>query len=96
VALNLGRLTGDYPLTMLVLALKGTAMTAIRIIALSVVAAFAIALVTGPAGSAATAACGGAIAKIMDPGLRASFEKFEAQQSPTATKLCASYRNAGI
>jgi hypothetical protein len=71
-------------------------MTAIRIVALSAVAAFGIALVTGPAGSAATPACGGAIAKIMDPGLRASFEKFEAQQSQTAAKVCASYRNAGI
>ena len=59
-------------------------------------AAFAIALVTGPAGSAATPACGGAIAKIMDPGLRASFEKFEAQQSQTASKVCASFHNAGI
>src|SRR5215813_11978041 len=45
-----------------VLALKGTAMTAIRIVALSAFAALAIALVTGPAGSAATPACGGGIA----------------------------------
>ena len=39
--------------------------------------------------------CGGAIVKIMDPGLRASFEKFEATQSSTASKICASFRNAG-
>ena len=71
-------------------------MTAIRIIALSAVAAFTIALVTGPASPSATPACGGAIAKIMDPGLRASFEKFEAQQSQTAAQVCATYRNAGI
>jgi hypothetical protein len=71
-------------------------MTTLRIVALSAIAAFAIALVAGPAGSDATPACGGAIAKIMDPGLRASFEKFEAQQSQTAAKICASYRNAGI
>lgn len=71
-------------------------MTALRIVALSAFAALTIALVTGPAGSAATPACGGAIAKIMDPGLRASFEKFEAQQSTTATKICASFRNAGL
>ena len=71
-------------------------MTALRIVALSAFAALVIALVTGPAGSAATPACGGGIAKIMDPGLRASFEKFEAQQSPTAAKICASYRNASI
>ena len=67
----------------------------IRIVALSAFAALAIALVTGAAGSAATPVCGGAVAKIMDPGLRASFQKFEAQQSSTATKICA-YRNAGI
>ena len=70
-------------------------MTALRAIAFSAVAALIIASVTGPAGSAAAPACGGAIVKIMDPGLRASFEKFEATQSATAAKICASYRNAG-
>ncbi len=64
-------------------------------IALAAVAAFAMAYVTGPADSAATPACGGAIAKIMDPGLRASFEAFEAQQSAAASKVCATFRNAG-
>ena len=64
-------------------------------IALAAVAAFAIAYVTGPADSASTPACGGAIAKIMDPGLRASFEAFEAQQSATASKVCAMSRDAG-
>jgi hypothetical protein len=71
-------------------------MTLTRAIALAAFAAFVIASVTAPAGSSATAACGGAIAKIMDPGLRASFETFEAQQSDAATKICASYRNAGL
>jgi hypothetical protein len=33
--------------------------------------------------------------QIRDPGLRASFEKFEAQQSGTAAKICATFRNAG-
>ena len=70
-------------------------MTAFRIITLSAFAALAIAVVTGPAGSSATQACGGAIVKIMDPGLRASFEKFEATQSATASKICATFRNAG-
>ena len=70
-------------------------MTALRAIAFSAVAALIIASVAGPAGSAAAPACGGAIVKIMDPGLRASFEKFEATQSATAAKICASYRNAG-
>ena len=71
-------------------------MNTLRIIALSAFAALIIASVTGPAGSSATQACGGAIVKILDPGLRASFEKFEATQSATAAKICASYRNAGI
>jgi len=70
-------------------------MTAFRIIALSSVAAFVIAFVTAPAGSSASPRCGGAIVKIMDPGLRASFEKFEATQSATAARICASFRNAG-
>jgi hypothetical protein len=70
-------------------------MTAFRIIALSSFAAFIIAFVTAPAGSSATPTCGGAIVKIMDPGLRASFEKFEATQSPTAAKICATFSNAG-
>jgi hypothetical protein len=71
-------------------------MTAFRIITLSAFAALIVAAVTGPAGSSATQACGGAIVKILDPGLRASFEKFEATQSATAAKICASYRNADI
>ena len=70
-------------------------MTALRIIALSAFAALVIAGVTGPAGSSATASCG-AIVQIKDPGLRASFAKFEAQQSAAASKVCASYRNAGL
>jgi hypothetical protein len=70
-------------------------MNAFRIIALSSFAAFIIAFVTAPAGSSASPQCGGAIVKIMDPGLRASFEKFEATQSATAAKICASFRNAG-
>ena len=70
-------------------------MTAARAIALSAVAAFLIAFVTAPAGSSASPTCG-PIAQIKDPGLRASFAKFEAQQSATAGKVCAAYRNAGL
>ena len=69
-------------------------MTLFRIIAFSAFAALFIAGVTGPAGSSASASCG-QIVQIKDPGLRASFAKFEAQQSATASKICASYRNAG-
>lgn len=70
-------------------------MTVFRAIALAAFAAVVIASVTGPAGSSVTSACGSAVAHIKDPGLRASFAKFEAQQSTTATKACAAYRNAG-
>jgi hypothetical protein len=70
-------------------------MTAFRIIAVSAFAAFIFAFVTAPAGSSASPACG-PISKILDPGLRASFAKFEAQQSSAASKICATYRNAGL
>ena len=70
-------------------------MTTTRAVALAAVAAFVIALVTAPAGSSASPTCG-PIAQIKDPGLRASFAKFEAQQSAAASKACAFYRNAGI
>jgi hypothetical protein len=70
-------------------------MTATRLIALSAFAALVIAVVTSPAGSSASPACGGALVHIKDPGLRASFEKFEAQQSNAAAKVCATFRNAG-
>ena len=70
-------------------------MTLTRAIALAAFAALIIAGVSGPAGSSATASCG-AIVQIKDPRLRASFAKFEAQQSAAAPKACASYRNAGL
>jgi hypothetical protein len=70
-------------------------MTLFRAIAFAAFAALLIAGVTGPAGSSATASCG-PIVEIKDPGLRASFAKFEAQQSVAASKICASYRNAGL
>jgi len=70
-------------------------MTLTRAIALAAFAALVIVGVTGPAGSSATAACG-PIVQIKDSGLRASFARFEAQQSAAASKICASYRNAGL
>jgi len=70
-------------------------MTTFRAIALSAIAAFLIAFVTAPAGSSASPTCG-PITQIKDPGLRASFAKFEAQQSAAASKACAFYRNAGL
>jgi hypothetical protein len=77
--------------------LKGTDMTTFRTISLVAFAAIVIAGVTGPAGSSATGtgACG-PVHEIRDPGLRASFAKFDTTQSPTATKVCALYRNADL
>jgi hypothetical protein len=69
-------------------------MTTFRAIALAAFAAFAIAAVTGPAGSASWPSCG-SMMQIKDPGIRASFGKFEAQQSVTASKVCIAYSNAG-
>src|SRR6187397_1714245 len=89
------RRAARLPINHVVTALKGTAMTVFRAIAFAGFAALVIAAVTGPAGSSATASCGGAIMQIRDPGLRASFEKFEAQQSGTAAKICATFLNAG-
>jgi hypothetical protein len=59
--------------------------------------AIVVAGVTAPAGSSVTGTgnCGPAI-EIRDPGLRASFAKFDTNQSPSATKVCALYRNADL
>lgn len=52
-----------------------------------------LATAPAPAGSGADvgALCGMTI-QIHDPGLRASFERFDRAQSTTAAKLCALYR----
>ena len=70
-------------------------MTLTRAIAFAAFAAFVIAAATAPAGSSATASCGATV-QIRDPGLRASFAAFEAQQSAAASKICAAWRNAGL
>jgi hypothetical protein len=46
-----------------------------------------------PAESGGNRGCGPAISLTKDPGLRASFEKFERSQSAAAAKICALYRN---
>ena len=55
---------------------------------------FTLAAVPAPAGSAPDAAgtCGMTI-HIQDPGIRASFERFDRTQSAAAAKVCAYYRN---
>lgn len=71
-------------------------MTALRTLSLSAVALFALAMVA-PAGSSVTGngACGPAL-DIRDPGLRASFVQFDANQSSAAARVCAFYRNADL
>lgn len=65
-----------------------TGLTALGILAAITVFAFA----TAPAGSTATTACG-PVVQILDPGVRASFERFERTQSESAAKICSFYRN---
>ncbi len=48
---------------------------------------------TGRAGATASG-CGPAISSFKDPGLQASFERFERSQSAAAAKACAIYRNS--
>jgi hypothetical protein len=38
--------------------------------------------------------CGPAMTSITDPAMRATFDRFERNQSATATKICAVYRNS--
>ena len=72
-------------------------MTAFRTITLTAFAALIAAGLTVPAGSSVTGtgSCGPAL-EIRDPGLRASFAKFDTTQSPGAAKVCAFYRNADL
>ena len=51
----------------------------------------ALAAAPAPAGSK-TAGCGIAVASS-DPELRASFERFDRLQSPTAARICALFLN---
>jgi hypothetical protein len=71
-------------------------MTTFRTIAFVAFAAIVIAGVTGPAGSSVTSGTCGPSIEIRDPGLRASFARFDAMQSFSASKVCALYRNADL
>jgi hypothetical protein len=71
----------------------GHPMTKFGFLALALVAVGVLASAIEPAGSSVSSNCGPQV-QIQDPGLRASFAKFEAAQSGTATKVCALYRNA--
>ena len=65
-------------------------MKILHILALALIP-LALAAIPAPAGSDARG-CG--LPAIQDPGIRASFERFERGQSPSAAKLCAAYMNA--
>jgi len=66
----------------------------IRLTGLAVLIAIA-GFAAAPAGSSAYSACG-PIVHIQDPGLRASFERFERTQSATAAKVCSLYHNTVV
>jgi hypothetical protein len=68
-------------------------MTKLGFLALALAAIGILATAIGPAGSTVSGSCGPQV-QILDPGLRASFAKFEAGQSGTAAKICALYRDA--
>ncbi|HYS47337.1 MAG TPA: hypothetical protein VEM36_01035 [Xanthobacteraceae bacterium] len=64
-----------------------------RFLAFAVILFALAAAAPAPAGSTAdTGTCGLAI-HIQDPGIRASFERFERTQSAAAARICAFHRN---
>lgn len=69
-----------------------------RFFILPFIALVVIGSLPAPAGSggpdARGSGCGPAISNISDPGLRATFERFERTQSAAAAKVCAIYRNS--
>jgi hypothetical protein len=71
----------------------GHVMTKLSLLALTLAAVGVLATAHQPAGSSVSQTCGPQV-QILDPGLRASFERFEAGQSISAIKICALYRNA--
>ncbi|HEX2652056.1 MAG TPA: hypothetical protein VHN11_00195 [Xanthobacteraceae bacterium] len=54
---------------------------------------FAVAALPSPAGDDVRG-CG--MPLVMDPGLRASIERFDRHQSPTAAKLCTAFLNSDL
>ena len=68
---------------------RGDIMRTIRIFLLALLPMLALTAETAPAGSD-TGTCG---VHAVDPGLRASFARFDRNQSGTAAKICALYLN---
>ncbi len=69
-------------------------MNTMRTLSFALVATLALASATIPAGSSSAPhlGCGPFIA-IRDPGLTASFVRFDAEQSASARKICSIFRN---
>jgi len=67
-------------------------MKILRILTLALIP-LALAAIPAPAGTDPQG-CG--LPAIKDPGIRASFERFERGQSASAAKLCAMYMNSDL
>jgi len=80
----------DYSLT----TLAPPEGTMLRALIFAIFATVAFTSAVAPAGSSQTASCG--LMSIQDPEIRASFARFEANQSRSANKICAIFRNAAI
>lgn len=69
-------------------------MNTMRTVSFALIATLALAAATVPAGSSSTPHFGcGPRVEIRDPGLRASFARFDRDQSAAAASICAIYRN---
>ncbi|PWB65878.1 MAG: hypothetical protein C3F17_02840 [Bradyrhizobiaceae bacterium] len=68
-------------------------MTKLAVLTLALAAAGVLATAVEPAGSSVSGTCGPQV-QILDPGLRASFARFEAGQSSAAAKICEIYRDS--
>ena len=69
---------------------RGDIMTTFRAILLALLPILAMTAETAPAGAPA----GGCGVQVIDPGLRAAFERFDRQQSRTAARICGFYLNS--
>jgi hypothetical protein len=67
-----------------------------RFLLLPLLALVVIGSLPAPAdtGTSHAGGCGPGIARMTDPGMRATFERFERSQSAAAAKICAIYRNS--
>ena len=69
---------------------RGDIMPTFRAILLALLPILAMTAETAPAGSQGSG-CG---VQVLDPGLRAAFERFDRQQSRAAAQICGLYLNS--